>query len=576
MKIKSVQIHNFRSIKDGTLNIDDYSLLIGENNVGKTNFITALRIFYEDSIKYSEEVDFPKFPTDDNESWIEIEYKTTEEEQNQLKEEYRSKDDILKLRKYFKSDDNNRIKANQSNIFAYENGNLSSNLFYGAKNISQAKLGSVIYIPDISKTDDTLKLTGPSPFRNIINFVMKKAIKNSESYRQLAVSFDEFNREFKDEYSKDGFSINTLVDDINESIYSWQIKFGLTINPVQPEDIVKSLLSHFIQDKNLNGQKISINSCGQGLQRHLIYTLLMLSAKYVDKTPKNKKDFSPDFTLILFEEPEAFLHPSQQENLNISLKSLAQSEDEQVLITTHSPTFICRNIEDLKCLCRLQKVDGVSSIYQLTEECIEKIKDNNLSIFKKFTDVLNCPTTESSLKAAIKSKRLFIEESDLERKLEQESIKYMLWLDSERSSMFFAKNVIICEGATEKVFLDYLFNSEWTDLRDNCIYVLDAMGKFNIHRYMNLFANLGISHSVIIDSDKDAGIQGIFNEFINDNKNSFTKNIFAFDVDLEDFLKIEKPERRDLKPLNIMYNYKIGKIIECNIVKLREIIIRSL
>lgn len=574
MKIKSVQIHNFRSIKDGSFNLDDYSLLLGENNAGKTNIMTALRIFYEDNIKYSEEIDFPKVQVGDNESWLEIHYKTTQDEQNQLKEEYRNECNILRLRKYFRSDDENRVRTNQSNIFAYENGELSSNLFYGAKNISQAKLGSIIYIPDISKTDDTLKLTGPSPFRNIINFIMKKAIKNSEAYKQLAVSFDEFNRGFKEESSKDGFSINSLVDDINENIYNWQIKFGLSINPVQPDDIVKSLLSHFIQDENLNGQKISIHSCGQGLQRHLIYTLIMLSAKYVDKTQKNKKDFSPDFTLILFEEPEAFLHPSQQESLNYSLKSLSQSEDEQVLITTHSPTFISKNIEDLTSLCRLQKQQGISSIYQLNENCIVKIKDENLSIFKKFTDILNMSTTDENLKRSIINRKLFIKESDLDMKLEQESIKYILWLDAERSSMFFAKSVIICEGATEKVVLDYLFNSEWIDLRDKCIYVLDAMGKFNIHRYMNLLERLGIPHSIIIDSDKDIGIQRIFNEFIYGNKNSFTKDIYAFDVDLEEFLDITKPERKDLKPLNIMYNYKIGNIKQSKLDELKEIVTR--
>jgi putative ATP-dependent endonuclease of the OLD family len=105
MKIQTLKIHNFRSIKDVTINLDDYSLLIGENNVGKTNIITALRLFYEDEgIKYNESTDFPKFQTEDNESWIEIEFFTTNDEQQSLKEEYRSNDNILKVRKYFKSD----------------------------------------------------------------------------------------------------------------------------------------------------------------------------------------------------------------------------------------------------------------------------------------------------------------------------------------------------------------------------------------------------------------------------------------------------------------------------------------
>jgi len=54
MKIKSVKIHNFRSIKDAEFGLNDYSVLVGANNSGKTNILTALRIFYEDGVKFNE------------------------------------------------------------------------------------------------------------------------------------------------------------------------------------------------------------------------------------------------------------------------------------------------------------------------------------------------------------------------------------------------------------------------------------------------------------------------------------------------------------------------------------------
>jgi predicted ATP-dependent endonuclease of OLD family len=47
MQIKTVTIHNFRSIADCPFRLDDYSLMIGANNAGKTNVMDALRIFYE-------------------------------------------------------------------------------------------------------------------------------------------------------------------------------------------------------------------------------------------------------------------------------------------------------------------------------------------------------------------------------------------------------------------------------------------------------------------------------------------------------------------------------------------------
>jgi len=45
MKIKSIKIHNFRSIKDTEFMLNDYNVLVGANNSSKTNILTALRIF---------------------------------------------------------------------------------------------------------------------------------------------------------------------------------------------------------------------------------------------------------------------------------------------------------------------------------------------------------------------------------------------------------------------------------------------------------------------------------------------------------------------------------------------------
>ena len=105
MKIKQIEIHNFRSIKSAKFKLNDYSLLIGENNAGKSNVFRALRIFYEDNLKYDEKNDFPKFSTDDQESWIEIEYQTTPDEQETLKDEYKNNPGILKVRKILKTQD---------------------------------------------------------------------------------------------------------------------------------------------------------------------------------------------------------------------------------------------------------------------------------------------------------------------------------------------------------------------------------------------------------------------------------------------------------------------------------------
>lgn len=577
MKLVKLILHNFRSIKHMDINTTDYSLLVGENNVGKTAILTALRLFYEDDgIKYTQDIDFPKFDTDDQESWIELHFMTTSDEQVNLKEEYRSSDSVLRVRKYFLSNVKELVKAGQSNIYGYENGSLSKTLFYGAKNISQAKLGKVVYIPEVNRADDSLKVSGPSPFRNMLNFVMKRAVQKSDTYAELEKSFEKFNSDFREEASKDGFSVSNLEKKINEALGSWQIKFGVDINPLRPEDIVKNLLGHYIEDINLNSQRVKIGSFGQGLQRHLIYTLIRLSASLKDSKKSVKKEFLPDFTLILFEEPEAFLHPSQQSILDIGLRSLSNEEGHQVIISTHSPQFVSRNIEDITSICRLNKYGPVSKCFQVSEEKYNRILDTNLGLYRCFCEKLKDPAVSDSLKSKIRKKCLGDDDPNEDKKLEEETIRYFLWLDSERAALFFAKHVVICEGATEKIALDYLTDINWNDIRSKHVYFLDSGGKFNIHRYITILDCLGISHSVLIDKDDDRDYHSEVNDFIKNNLSPCTILLETFDKDFESFLGITSSVRPDKKPLHLLSKLKAGQISNDRINELRKVLERLL
>lgn len=536
MKIKKVTIHNFRSIKDQGFDLLDYSLLVGANNSGKTNIIDALRIFYEKE-KWDKD-DFSKFKTDDQESWIEVEFSLLDDEFTDLREEYKQEKNILKVRKYLKHP--NRVKSNQSNIYGYEKGHLSDNLFYGAKNISEAKIGDIIYIPEVARVDEYTKLSGPSAFRDTLNFLVKKVIKNSQSFETLSKSFAEFNEKFKSEASNDGISIQNFIDDINKEIENWDVSFGVNINEIKPEDIIKNLVSHFLKDKHMEAQEMTIDSFGQGLQRHLIYTLIRLSTKYKEPpSKKEKKEFSPDFTLILFEEPEAFLHPSQQEILNQSLESLSKEGQQQVLISTHSTHFVSKNIDILPSILKLSKRNSATKVFQITNLELKNILIAN----KELKNILG--------------------EKNEDRDFDLEAIRYSLWLDPDRCCAFFADFVLICEGASEKILIDYLIKNKEIEPPNKEIYVLNAMGKENIHRYMNLFQELGIKHSVLYDADNNKGKHKKINDFLEKNIKDFTNKIDSFENILEDFLgieKIEDPSKGYLKPLNVMWYYHNDKI----------------
>lgn len=567
MKISQIHIHNFRSIEDAAFNFDNYNLLVGENNAGKTTIITAIRMFYEDGgVKYSESRDFPKMPVSNNESWVDVTYLTTDEEQENLKEEYKCSDKTLKVRKYFKSDN----KSFNGNLYAYVSGVIThENQFYGETNIGKTKLGKILYIPALSKTDEGLKMSGPSYLRNMIDFVFEKGIKGNQSFANLETAFSAFNSEVTKVGEEDDFSLSNLAGDVNGELKQFGLGILIGINQIKPTDIIKNLISHKFIDENLQNSTIEdVNTLGQGVQRHLIYTLIKLSVKYSEKKKEKKKEFQPDFTLILFEEPEAFLHPSQQEQLNISLIEIGGQPDQQVLITTHSSTFVSKNTKDIKSIIRVNKDGAFSKLFQLDNAKMQNLFDTNIGLYSHFCNLLCAATDPNLIK---KYKRLGDNPPDPNKKLEEETLRYFLWLDTERASLFFAKHIIICEGASERILLDLLIHQEWHELKKKHIYFLDALGKFNIHRYLNLFGHLGIKHSVLMDKDNDPDIQTEVNDFILNQQNTFTHKIDTFPVDLEDFLGITKPhkDRNDLKPLNVILHYNNAQIAQQKIDDLK-------
>ncbi len=399
---------------------------------------------------------------------------------------------------------------------------------------------NTIYIPAVSRLDDHTKLSGPSALRDLINSVLKKIMDTSPAYVDLKNAFDEFNGRLKNESTESGHSLQSIEDEISNELRDWGTSFEFLINPISPDDMVKTLISHQIQDKVL-GQALDSKCYGQGFQRHLVFTLIKLSAKYnVINKPTGGKDFSPQLTWLLFEEPEAFLHPSQIDLLDINLRTIANVDGNQVLITTHNPEFVSKNMEDIPSLIRLCR-DGVkTTVGQITSEKLRSIFFQN----------------QKDVESWLKNPKIQICSEDLTE--DMESIKYALWLDSRRSRAFFALKVLLVEGPTETALLDYVFSSEKVTPPAGGIFVLDCFGKYNIHRFMNLFGEMKILHGVLFDNDN--GRHPEIDSTIESTRNKFTLGIERFPEDIECFLGITPAGRPDRKPQHVIWNIHQNRI----------------
>lgn len=563
MKITAVDIHNFRGIIDATIALCDYSLLVGQNNAGKSTIIDALRAFYEkDGAKYKPEQDFPFLATADKESWIEVTFSLSEDEWTSLAEAYKHSDHTLRLRKYFQTTTKTHDdKAATGSIFGYRrDGSISNEPFYGAKNVQSGKIGDVVYIPAVSKLDEHTKMSGPSVLRDLLVNVLEDLVDDSPAFNDFNEGFAEFAKKVISEETSDGRSLDKLQDQLDGLLGDWGVSFKLKLTAPSTGEIIKSMLSHHFEEKT-HGKTLAADKFGSGFQRQFIYSLIQVGAQFTGKKSlKKSKDFAPSMMLILFEEPEAFLHPPQQETLAKSLSKLAETSNRQVICSTHSPHFVSKNTANIPSIIRVKRINGYSQTCQIDNARWSQVIESNQAI-----NALTAKWPKMARKLAAD-----------DWKPEMESVKNFLWLNPDRCCMFFANHVLLVEGTAEQAFINKLIGDSVIPSFPGGLYVLDCLGKYNMHRFMNLLIALGISHSVLHDDDLEADEHKDLNELILASKDKdLTVNIKTLRGNIETVLGIPStsPHR---KPQHLLYMYEQGQIEKSRLAHFLDVLSQSL
>lgn len=554
MKLTHISIHNFRGIIDGSFELRGYSLLVGANNGGKSTVIDAIRCFYEkDGFKYNRAADFPYVKSEDKESWVELTFQLEEAEHESLKDEYKNATKTLRLRKVLDMPgDAKATKGKLGYIFAYlPDETLAGNSFYGAKNVQGGKIGELTYITAVSRVDDHTKLTGASPLRDLLADIMSDVVAEGKAYKAFGESVEKFSTSIREEETSDSRSLSGFEQELNGMLGSWQTEFALKFDPPSAAEIIKSMIGWEVKD-TVHGQPQAIDYYGSGFQRHFIFSLLQLGAKYARKkeAPKDK-DFNPHLSLLLFEEPEAFLHPPQQEILSRSLRVLSEQGHWQVLCTTHSSTFVSRNIKDIPSIVRVRRdKDGRSHVYQVDKAAWDALVADNQQI------------NDIAKKYERMKKKLH--KDDLLP--DMEAIKQFLWFNPDRAAVFFAHHVLLVEGPTEVALIQRLIGAGRIAKADCGLYVLDCMGKYNLHRFVNLLSKMGLPHSIIHDDDDNENEHADINQLVADSRDpTFTTSLEVIAGDLERYLGVTGGGSDHRKPQHMLYYYEAGMIEEANL-----------
>ena len=200
-----------------------------------------------------------------------------------------------------------------------------------------------------------------------------------------------------------------------------------------------------------------------------------------------------------------------------------------------------RNADDLPSLIRLAREENFTSIGQLSADDLTDVFADNQQIH----DILKGTCYEG-------------EADDL--LADMEALKYFLWLGPERCGMFFARQVLLVEGQTERCLVNHLFDSGQLEMPKGGVFVLDCLGKFNMHRFVNILGPLSVYHSVLFDADRGKPPHDKLKKVLLDSRNAFTRKIDFFLTDLEDFLGIPPAGKAHRKPQHVMLKLQQGAI----------------
>lgn len=310
IKIENIQIKRYRSINDLTLNIDkNYNIttICGQNNVGKTNVLRAISLFFNKT-KFIFKEDVPEFKQMTLGATvyplITLQLKDIKKDITySITKDYNIKkieDDSTKQYTISGEKNNIKIEPNECEKFLE-----SINVFF-LPSINVSFPETINYLIDDKFLDIEFGNTRMKGKKGEVKTALETARNTlQEVLDDLTASIDPVFKEFHN---------------------TWGIKF------IVPKSInrFREILNEEIEFVLTDDTKSEIKSKGAGLQR---LGHILLNLRIIEKLTTSKKN-----CILIIDEPDIYLHSRLQKKLNQRLKEI--SEKTQVFITTHSPLFI--------------------------------------------------------------------------------------------------------------------------------------------------------------------------------------------------------------------------------------------
>lgn len=334
MRLKTLYIKGFRNFKEATINFNNQSLIIGANDVGKTNLLYALRILldrgFSDLDLELKESDFYAYE-ETNEVIITAFF-------DDIKE-----DCILSKMK-------GDISGDGKLVIKYLATKREDYKFFCGKSDADEDLHEYA-IPYYRKVLNIKYINSKRDFWGYINKTKNILLQQAKEERSAETidTDDALYKQISDKLKEVDSQIPELsyvknaTEQINEelnklAIHNQEQKVVFDTASTDTDSVINkiSITSKHGDKKLLIGGEGRLNQ---------IYLSLWASQNRIS-------EYSNEVSILCVEEPEAYLHPHQQRELARYLSGVLNG---QVILTSHSPYVVCENSPNS--IIRLYKKD---------------------------------------------------------------------------------------------------------------------------------------------------------------------------------------------------------------------------
>lgn len=488
MIINKLTIENYRNFTNFEIELKRFNLIIGENNIGKTNLLNALGLIFSPDItffqkrnlevddinyhavqKFKNEVkgaakfedlkgNFPEIKIEvvlsgfnpDQEAivgdWFTGEW-DTDISKNKVKITYLfSINHTNKIEEWFQKTKEDLSKNNSVDTTDFPITHYSYSIFGGddrTKRIDYYWL-SFLKMEFLDALRDAKTQLMASGKNTLLNKVL--SVQTDNKIEGIKSKLSEIKKLINDEssvFSGIKQSIEEFLKKVSIENSESKIKFDFA--GVESSEILKKISLIY------GTTPIDIERNGLG-RNNLLYISLLLSQLMQQVETKEKKVF---YRLIGIEEPEAHLHPHLQVHLSRNIDT-ESSDERQIIITSHSTHITSQlSLNDTIVLYNDEKENKIKPYY-LFKNIPEKSK-NYLSRY----------------------------------------------LDATKSTMFFARKVILVEGISEQLLIPEFFKLEYSgeSIEQKGITLINVNGVAFSHFLEVVKAGYFVKSVVYTDSD---------------------------------------------------------------------------